>query len=94
MVMFSRIVFWYGFALRFLFVRLLLKLMNKFNEEKEYEGIRAIKIFDFENTRSLGKTENKMLDKSYISTRGMYLQKLPLLFTLQMNQSFSAIFHL
>ena len=94
MVMFSRIVFWYGYASRFLFVRLLLKLMNQFNEEKEYEGIRAIKIFDFENTRSLGKTENKMLDKSYISTRGMYLQKLPLLFTLQMNQSFSAIFHL
>ena len=68
--------------------------MNQFNEEKEYEGIRAIKIFDFENTRSLRKTENKMLDKSYISTRGMYLQKLPLLFTLQMNQSFSTIFHL
>ena len=30
-----------------------------------------------------------MLDKSYISTKGIYLQKLPLLLTLQMNESLS-----
>ena len=35
------------------------------------------------------KKDNFMLDKSYTSTRDIYLQKLPLLLTLQMNQSLS-----
>ena len=36
--------------------------------------------------RSLTKKENNMSDKLYIPTRGIYLQNLPPLFTLQMNQ--------
>ena len=71
--------------------------MTQFNEGKGWEGIRTINIFEFENARSYvkkccdhwEKVENNMLDKSYTSTRDISLQKLPLLLTLQMNQSFN-----
>lgn len=35
-----------------------------------------------------------MLGKSYILNKGMYLQQLPLILTLQMNQSFNKMFQL
>ena len=80
-------------------VRLCPKLL--FNEGKGYEGIRTIKIFEFDNTRSYfkelrspRKKEKNMLDKLYTSTRGIYLQKLPLILPLQMNQSFNVSFKL
>ena len=68
-------------------------LMTQFNKGEDYEGMRAIKILEFENTRrnlkkSVAINEIKketMSDKSYISTRGIYLQKSPRLFTLQVN---------
>ena len=40
------------------------------------------------------KKENNMLGKSYRQTRDIYPQNLPLLFNLEMNQSFSVMFQL
>ena len=54
--------------------------MTQFNEGKGYEGITTNKIFQFENTRSGVKVlrslrkKEIMSDKSYIPTRGIYLQ--------------------
>ena len=79
-------------------------MLSKFkdsNEGKGNEGIRPIKLFEFENTRgesqkmlrSLRKKESDMSDKSYIPN-GIYLQKLPLLLTLQINKSSNVKFQL
>ena len=75
--------------------------MTQFNEGKGYEGIGTIKIFDIENTSAEVKKKchdhwekGNMSDKSYIPTRGTYLQKFPQLLTLQINQSFSVMFQL
>ena len=79
-------------------------MLSKFkdpNEGKGNEGIRPIKLFEFENTRgesqkmlpSLRKKESDMSDKSYIPN-GICLQKLPLLLTLQINKSFNVKFQL
>ena len=75
-------------------------LMAQFNKKKGYEGIRTIKIFEPENTRSdvkkycdqWEKRKAIVSDKSYIPTMDIYLQKLSLLLNLQMNQSFSVVF--
>ena len=60
--------------------------MTQYNERKGYRVYRTTKIFEFENTKSdfkvlqlLQKKEINMSNKSYIPTRGIYLQKLTLL---------------
>ena len=67
--------------------------MKQYNEGKEYKVNRTIKIFEFENTRSdvkvvqsLRKKGNQYV-KQIISrpTGRIYLQKLTLILTLQMN---------
>ena len=57
-------------------------LMAQYNEGKEHKLNRAIKIFDFENTRSdvkvlqsLRKKEINMSDKSYIDQPEEYTYK-------------------
>ena len=56
--------------------------MPKFNEGKEYGGIKTIKIFEFENTQI-----------TYIK-KGHLPTKKTLLLTLQMSQSFNVRFQL
>ena len=65
-------------------------------------GVRTVEPFEFENSRSdvkkfcnhWEKNKENMLGKSYILNKGMYLQQLPLILTLQMNQSFNKMFQL
>ena len=74
-------------------------LMTQFNEWKGYNGIRIIKIFQFENTRadvkevlrSLKKKRKRICQANHIQKPGA---KLPLFLTLQMNQSFVVMFQL
>ena len=66
---------------------------------KQYEQLKhmSLKIqevtpINVANTEK--KRENNISDKLYIPARGIYLQKLPLKLTLQLNQWFNIIFQL
>ena len=91
MVMLSKkIIFWLKNRFKISICPSVMTLMTKFNEEKEYEEIRTIKIFKFENTRSEIKKccshwEKRKISQTYhIYQRGptIYLQKLILCYWL------------
>ena len=72
-------------------------LMAQFIEGKGYQGITTFKNLSLKVQealsnvlQSLRKNKKNMSDKSYVLTRGIYLQNLSLLLTLQMNEFSSA----
>ena len=66
--------------------------MTQFNEGRGAKELKQLKSLALKIQEA--KKENKMSDKSYITTRGINPQKLPLLLTLLMNQLFSVTFQL
>ena len=71
--------------------------MAQFIEGKGYQGITTFKNLSLKVQeamsnvlQSLRKNKKNMSDKSYVLTRGIYLQNLSLLLTLQMNEFSSA----
>lgn len=81
-------------------MRLCPKLTTQFHEGKGYEELEQLKSFSLKiqgTTSSVAITERKgkqyVRQIMYINQRH-YLQKLPLLLTLQVNQPFSVMFQL
>ena len=99
----KKIIFWYAALLHDFHIRQLSDyLITQFIEGRGHKGITIIKIFEFGNTkrnikkccshREKGKQHVRLI--IYTQTRGIFLLRLPLLLTLQMNQPFDVMFQL
>ena len=63
-------------------------------EQLKHMGLKIQEVTPIYVANTEKKRKNNISDKLYIPARGIYLQKLPLELTLQLNQWFNIIFQL